>query len=203
MGHELGDIVADRVGDDFARGADLHQPTALHQRNAVADLEGLIQIMAHKNDGAFQFCLKIQQFILQLGADQRIQRAKGFVHQQNRRFGGKGAGKADALLHAARQFAHLALGPLGEVHQFQLLIHLGAALSGCLARQFQPKAHIFAHAAPRQKAELLEHHGNGRQAQSAQGIGAGMGDRHHLIARAHPHLAAHHGVQRVHPAQKR
>ena len=57
--------------------------------------------MADENDGAFQLGLKVQKFILQLGADQRVKRAKGLVHQQDRRFGGKGAGKADALLHAA------------------------------------------------------------------------------------------------------
>jgi hypothetical protein len=47
-----------------------------------------------------------------LDADQRVQRRERLVHQEDRRVGDKGAGQADALLHAARQFAHLALGPL-------------------------------------------------------------------------------------------
>ena len=65
----------------------------------------------------------------------------------------KSAGKPDALLHAARKLPHLAVSPLRQVHQLQLLIHLGAALIGRLARQFQPKPDIFAHGPPWQQAE--------------------------------------------------
>ena len=37
----------------------------------------------------------------------------------------------------------------------------------------------------------------GLLAQVAQRLGVSVGHRHHLIARAHPHLAAHHRVQRL------
>jgi hypothetical protein len=67
-----------------------------------------------------------QQLVLQPGADQRIERRERLVHQQDRRVGGKGAGQAHALLHAARQLAHLAVGPVRQADQLQLLGDLGA-----------------------------------------------------------------------------
>ena len=56
--------------------------------------------MADEDDRALQLGLKVQKFILQPGADQRVQRRERLVHQQDRGLGDKGAGEADALLHA-------------------------------------------------------------------------------------------------------
>jgi hypothetical protein len=39
---------------DLARGAALHDAPALHQRDAVADLERLVQVVADEDDGALQ-----------------------------------------------------------------------------------------------------------------------------------------------------
>ena len=158
--------------------------------------------MRHEDDGAFQLGLQIEKLILQPGADQGVEGGKGFVHQEDRRVGDKGAGEADALLHAARKLAHLAVGPLRQVHEGQLFVHLGAALVGGLSCQFKAKADIVAHRAPRQQAELLEHHGDGGQAQAAQGVLVGLGDRDHFGAVPHPHLAAHDGVEGIDAAQK-
>jgi hypothetical protein len=68
--------------------------------------------MADENDGALQFRLQIQKLILQTRTDQRVQRGKRLIHQKDRRVGGKGAGKAHALLHASRKFPHFAIAPL-------------------------------------------------------------------------------------------
>ena len=111
MGHKIGHIIGHRVCDNLARGANLHNAPALHQGNAVAQFERLIQIMADENNGALQFGLQIQQLVLQAGADQRVKGGKRLVHQQNGGLGGKGAGKADALLHPSRKFPHTAIGP--------------------------------------------------------------------------------------------
>ena len=60
----------------------------------------------------FSVCLQLQQLVLQLGADQRIERRERLVHQQDRRLGGEGARQADALLHAARKLMRVFLRPL-------------------------------------------------------------------------------------------
>jgi hypothetical protein len=49
--------------------------------------------------------LDLHQRILQVGAGQRIERAERLVHQQHLGLHGQGAGDADALLHAAGDFA--------------------------------------------------------------------------------------------------
>ncbi len=103
---------------------------------------------------------------------------KRLVHQQDRRFGGKGAGKADALLHAARQFAHLAVRPLCQVDQRQLRINAGRARLGGQAGKFQPKAHVFPHRPPWQQAELLEDHCHPLLPDPAQRHGVGVGHIH-------------------------
>ena len=202
MGDEFGHIVADRIGDDLARGADLHDAATLHQGDAVTQFEGLIQIVADEDDGAFQLGLQAKKLILQAGADQRVKGRKRLIHQEDRRIGGEGAGQADALLHAAGQLTDLAFGPLRQVHQRQLFIDLGAALGRGLAGKFQAQPDIVAHRAPRQQAELLEHHGDSRQAQTAQCVRRGLGHRDHFKAVRHPHFTAHHRVQGVDAAQQ-
>ena len=106
----------------------------------------------------FSSRLQLQQFVLQLGADQRVERRERLVHQQDRRFGGKGAGKADALLHAAGELVGVFLRPLVEIDQLELPLHARLALGFRHAGKFEAEADILLHRAPRQQAELLEHH---------------------------------------------
>ena len=202
MGNEILHIIGGRVGDDLARRAALHDPAAFHQGNAVADLERLVQIMADEDDRALQLGLQVQKFILQPGADQRVQRRERLIHQQDRGLGDKGAGKANALLHAARQFAHLAVRPLRQVHQRQLHVDLVAPLVRGLPGQFKAQPHILAHRPPGQQPEGLENHGDIGQPQAAQGGGIGLGHADHLVAVQHPHFTPHHRVKGIHPAQQ-
>ena len=46
---------------------------------------------------------QLPELVLQLAADQRIERAERLVHQNDLRVGGERAGQSDALLHAARE----------------------------------------------------------------------------------------------------
>ena len=73
MGHEISHIIADRVGDNLTRGANLHDAAAIHQGDAVAEFEGFVQIVGDEDDGAFQLGLQIKEFVLQAGADQRVE----------------------------------------------------------------------------------------------------------------------------------
>ena len=70
-------------------------------RDFVAELERLIKVVAHEQDGLAHPLLQREQLILQLAADQRIERGEGLVHEQDVRIGGERACQADALLHAA------------------------------------------------------------------------------------------------------
>jgi hypothetical protein len=63
----------------------------------------------------------------------------------------KGAGRADALLHSARQFVEEFVGPFRQTYHFEFLIDDGFALGTRKASKLKPEANILAYRAPRQK----------------------------------------------------
>ena len=101
MGDKVFHITISRICGDFLRRAALDDPTAIHDCNAVAQLEGFVKIVAHEDDGALELGLQFEQFILQTRPDQRIEGGEGLIHEQDRRVSRKGAGQTDTLLHAA------------------------------------------------------------------------------------------------------
>ena len=101
VGDKLLHIVVGRPEHDVFWRARLHDAPAFHDGNAVADLEGLLKIVAHEDDGFLQRLLQLQKLILQFGPDQRIKCRERFIHQQYRRFRGKRPRQSHALLHAA------------------------------------------------------------------------------------------------------
>ena len=59
--------------------------------DAIGQVERLIQIMRDKEHGCLDAYQKLAEHILHFGPGKRIERAKGFVHQQNAGFGGESA----------------------------------------------------------------------------------------------------------------
>src|SRR5690606_39973157 len=51
---EAGDVRIGGIEHDLRRRADLHDAPALHDGNAVADLERLVKVVADENDGLAQ-----------------------------------------------------------------------------------------------------------------------------------------------------
>ncbi len=93
-----------------------------------------------------------------------IERREGLVHQQDRRLGGEGARQPDALLHAAGELVRIFLRPWREADQLELLCDPRLALGLGHAGELQAEADILGHGAPGQQRELLEHHGDARDA---------------------------------------
>lgn len=60
MRNKIRDIRVGRGGKDLLRRAALHDSLPLHYGDPVAQLERFVQVMADKDDGAFQVPLKIQ-----------------------------------------------------------------------------------------------------------------------------------------------
>ena len=60
-----------------------------------------MKIMGDEEDGLLQFSLQRQKFALQIGAGKRIERAEGFIHQQDRWICSQSAGYANPLALAA------------------------------------------------------------------------------------------------------
>src|SRR6056297_2104745 len=203
MRHEFGHVIDRGVGEDVLWRAALHDAPALHDRDPIAQLERLVQIVTDEDDGAVQLFLKLQQFILQMGADQRVEGRERLIHQKDWGLGRKGTREADALLHPARQLGHLAVGPIRQADQIELLFDARLALRGGDTGQFQSETDIFAHAAPRQQAELLKDHRHVLLPHPAQGGGVGMGDVDHAGAVIYMHSPPGHRVEGVDRSQER
>ena len=124
----------------------------------VANAHGFVQIVRDEDDGAALVLLQSQQLVLHFGADDRVQRRKRLVHQQDGRIGGQCPRQTHALLHAAREFVRVAVGPdfqpdlgqrLARLTQPDLLVHAG---------QFQAKGGVVQYRQVGQQGEGLEHH---------------------------------------------
>ena len=114
MFDEFGDIVVRRPQQDVFGRAALDDAAPFENGDPIAELHGLVEIVADEDDRLLQFLLQQQQFVLQLVADQRIERRERLVHQQNVGVGGECARQPDALLHAAGQFVTEFARPLRQ-----------------------------------------------------------------------------------------
>ena len=90
----------------------LKKARIVHHRDPVAEMEGLLHVVRDEHDGGSEAPLDRQQVLLRLGADDRIERAERFVHEQERRLGRERPRDADALLLAAREFMRILVGEL-------------------------------------------------------------------------------------------
>ena len=59
----------------------------MHHRNLVAQLERLLDIMRDEEDGFPYILLNAQQFVLHASTSNGVERAEGFIHQENCRIG--------------------------------------------------------------------------------------------------------------------
>ena len=102
--------------------------------------------------------MQIEQLVLHLGADQRIERGKSLVHEHDRGIGRECAGKADALLHAAGQFARQAVGVGLQADGIERLHRALAPLIIGHAGNLEAERRVLVDSAVRQQREALEHH---------------------------------------------
>ena len=98
---EFRNVIIRRAQNDVLPIARLHQTPIPQNGDGVANPHGLVQIMRDEHDGLVQLLLQFQQDGLHIRADQRVQRRKRFVHQQDIGIGGQRAGQPHTLLHPA------------------------------------------------------------------------------------------------------
>ncbi len=107
----------DRIcGAEEGVGLEVGDEAALvDERDAVAEVESFIEVVGDEEDGFLEAREKTAEHVLHLGAGEGIERAEGFVHQENCGFGGEGAGKADTLALPAGELMGMARGKVGRV----------------------------------------------------------------------------------------
>ena len=167
-GDEIGDIIVGRGGDNLFGRADLDERAVFHNRDAVADADGLVQIVGDENRGLAHFLRQREELILQLAANERIERRKRLVHQQNVRIGGERPRQPDSLLHAARKFVRIGMLPTRQIDRRQRAVGGFGSLFFFDAADLERQGDIFARVAVRQQRHILKNHSDFARAQGAQ-----------------------------------
>ena len=96
----------------FLRGGVNDDAAAFEEDDARGEQERFAKIVGDKDNGLAEAASEGAEFTLKLGAGDRIESAKGLVHQENGRVDGEGTGNADALALAARKFVRAATAVL-------------------------------------------------------------------------------------------
>ena len=90
-----------------------------------------------------------------------IQRAKGFVQEQEFGFDGESTGKGDALALAAGELVRIGFGEVGELHEFEQFFDFGADLffgrAFGLGQYGQTESDVVKHVHMAEKGVVLEH----------------------------------------------
>src|SRR5829696_501968 len=68
---------------DVLRGAELHDLAVLHDRHPVPERERLVQVVRYEDDRTLDLALDVQKEVLHVAPNQRVERRKGLVHQQD------------------------------------------------------------------------------------------------------------------------
>ena len=155
---EVGDEVVGRPGEEFGGRRALDEVAAgAEDRDAVAEPYRLVDVVRDEDDGLVQLLLEPEQFVLELGADDRVDRAERLVHEQHRRVGGERPGDADALLLAAGELVRVAAAGLGgEADGFEEFGRAGPCLAAAVAEQQRHGGDVVEHRTVREEARLLD-----------------------------------------------
>ena len=118
--------------EKFPRRGTGDNTAGFEQDDAGGQEQGLAQIVGDKDDGFAESAGKGPEFLLKFGAGDGIERTERFVHQQDRRIGGEGAGNADPLALASGELARATFGVFARIKTHQPEHFLD---SGCRARR--------------------------------------------------------------------
>ena len=131
---------------------------ALHDRDAVAHLDRLVDVVGDEHDRLADLALEPQELVLEPLAVDRVDRAERLVHQHQRRVNGQRPRHADALALAAGELGGVAVARLVRVEADQLE-QLVDALADALLRPAQQPRHggdVGGHRQVREQPDLLD-----------------------------------------------
>ena len=145
---------------DFDDLGDLGVRAVAHQQDLVGQQDRLVDVVGDHEHGLVRGLHDLQKLVLDGAAGQCIERAEGLVEQQHLGLDGKGAGDADALLHAAGKLSRLFVEGVAEADHFEVA---GAVLPDLFLRPLGPlrldgEGNIAQHAHPGHQGVALKHH---------------------------------------------
>jgi len=154
----------DHIGD--AAGAGRHDHDFRTQIDCLGDG------MGDETDRLVGAIPEVQKLFVKVVAHDFIERAKGFVHQEDVGVKGQGTGDAGALLHAARQLPGVFPLEPRKIDQFQHALDAGILILAPIAHDFERQADIAADGAPGVEPRRLKHIAIGARFARLFGAGA-------------------------------
>jgi hypothetical protein len=161
-------VAPDEVGDEVVRGFGeqaigrvvLREVTAyLQDRDVIAHLDGLVDVVRHEHDGLAQRLLQAKEFVLQLGAGDGIDGAERLVHQHDRRIGRECARHADALALPTGELGRVPLRVLArrEADQREQFVDARGDARSAPAEKPRHRRNVRGDGLMREQAHLLDH----------------------------------------------
>ena len=158
-------MLAQEVSDSFGGGVfqhllwrgHLHNFSAIHEDDDIGQLQCLIHVMGDENDGLSKTLLQVFHFVLKSLPRLRIQCAKGFVHQYNRRRGRQSPQDAYTLLLTAGKLGGVLFSIVLHTNQFQHLLHDLSTAGLVVFEEFWDNGNILGYGHIWEQADLLNH----------------------------------------------
>ncbi len=142
---ERGDVQRARPFVETVGGVDLEQAPAVHDADAVAELEGLLLVVGDEDRRDAQGLLDLLQALAQLRADLDVERAERLVEQQHPGPVRERPRERHALLLAARELALVAVAEPAQADEVEQLFAPLAALGLLHAADAQAELDVARH----------------------------------------------------------
>lgn len=94
---QLHDVVVCRSVEQVGRSSGLQEASLFQHRDAVAELQGFINIVGDHDHGFVETLFETQELALEFVTGDGVERAEWFVEQDDPGVGGEGSRKRDAL----------------------------------------------------------------------------------------------------------
>ncbi len=144
--------------DELLGRAELDDRAVAHDRDAVAEPQGLGKVVRDEDGGLPDLLLEPHDLVLHVAPDQRVEGAEGLVVEHHLGVGGECARDADALLHPARELVGEPVRDLFEPHELQDVTRASLPVGLPDALHLEPERHVVDHAPMGEQAEVLEDH---------------------------------------------
>jgi hypothetical protein len=146
---------------DFLGRADLQHAAVAHHRDAGGHGHGLLLVVRHHDAGHAHGFKDVDELELRAFAQFFVQRAQGFVEQQQLGPLGQASRQRHALLLAARELVRLAFGKSLELDQLEHLLHAGRYLALGHTFALEAEGDVVPDRQVRKQRVRLEHHVDG------------------------------------------
>jgi len=155
--HETGDRHRPRFCVEPLDGVELLDAT-LDQHGHPLGQARLVEVMGHHHDRGVEGGAYLAQEVVHGRTQARVKRTERLIEQHHSAARGKRTGEGDPLLLAAGELSRPPARHVSEVHQVQVALGRGAALSAAQAAQPISEGHVVEHTQVREEMWLLEHH---------------------------------------------